>query len=105
VDFCVRTKVSNTKVKPTLFSEIGLATAKDGFIAGIVVAIILELGIIKIEGIQQAVAIWLLLVVALYLTYHHLVHHQSLISPPLDGFVIGFGWVFGILNVVSTIPH
>jgi tetrahydromethanopterin S-methyltransferase subunit F len=35
----------------------GLATARDGFVAGIVFAIIREPGIIKIEVLQQSVAI------------------------------------------------
>jgi hypothetical protein len=96
--------VSNTD-KRSLLIELGLATARDGFFAGAVVAAILQLGIIKIVIPQQGFAIAVLLILAAYLTYYHAVKHQSFISPPLDGSVIGFGWIFGLLSLVGIYPH
>jgi len=82
-----------------------LATAKEGFVVGVIVAAILQFGFIKVVFIQQAIAVWLILALAIYLTYHHLSHRKALLlRPSLDGFVIGFGWVFGLLNLVQTIP-
>jgi len=104
IRFFLQSKMSNIG-RRSLFTELGLATTKDGFFAGAVVAAILQLGIIKIVIPQQGFAIAVLLILAAYLTYHHAVKHHSFISPPLDGFVIGFGWVFGILSLLGIYPH
>jgi len=88
----------------SFFTEIGLATTKDGFAAGILAAVLLQLGFVKVVAIEQSIAIWLLLAFALYLTYYHATKRKSWLSPPLDGFMLGFGWVFGLLNLARTIP-
>ena len=95
--------MSNSE-KEGLFSETGLATKKDGFAAGIVVAILLRLGFVRIVVVEQSIAIWILLLFAVGLTVHHVVRRGSLLTAPLDGFIMGFGWLFGILNILQTIP-
>jgi len=63
-------------------------------------SVILEFGFIRNVVPQQGLAVVaILLILAAYLTYYHVAHHQSFINPPLDGFIIGFGWVFGILSL------
>ena len=89
-----------------LLHEIGLASTRDGFAAGIVVAILLQLGFIRIVVVEQSIAIWLLLIFAIVLTVYRVTHHnKSLLSPVLDGFVMGFGWLFALLNITQTFPH
>lgn len=87
-------------------TENDLATTKDGFIAGAIVAVLLLLGFIKIVGLEQAVAVWILLALAAYTTYYNVSHNRSLTSyPAWDGFILGFGWIFGIVSLVRMIQH
>jgi len=87
------------------FHDIGLATTKDGAIVGVIFAIGLLVGIIKVEVLSQKLAIWILLAVGILVGLHRLVKNRSFFSTPVDGFVIGFGLVFGILNLLfGNIP-
>jgi uncharacterized membrane protein YecN with MAPEG domain len=85
--------------------DIGLASTKDGAVVGAVFAIALLTGIIKVELLSQKAAIWLLLVIGLVVAVHRLMEHKSLFIAPVDGFVIGFGLVFSLLNLIfGNIP-
>jgi hypothetical protein len=77
---------------------------KDGFVIGILFAIVLQLGVIKIVMIQQAVAIWILLALTVYVTYYNVTHRKARFIPVIDGFIIGFGWLFEIFNLTMTFP-
>lgn len=91
--------MSNTP-KDDFFSDIGLATTKDGAVVGAIFAIALLVGIIRVEMLSQKLAIWFLLAVGIVVTVNHVTRHRSYFSPPVDGFIIGFGLVFGILNLL-----
>jgi hypothetical protein len=97
--------MSNTEEK-RVSTENDLATTKDGFVAGAIFAVLLLLGFIKIVALNEAFAIWILLALAAYTTYYNVSHKRSLTSyPAWDGFILGFGWIFGIVSLVLTIPH
>jgi fatty-acid desaturase len=86
-------------------ADIGLATTKDGAVVGAVFAIALLTGIIKVKMLSQKAAIWLLLVIGLAVAVHRLMAHESLFIAPVDGFVIGFGLIFSLLNIIfGNIP-
>lgn len=86
--------------KDDFLSDIGLASTKDGAIVGAIFAIALLVGIIKVEMLSQKFAIWLLLAIGVVVTINHVTRRKSYFSPPIDGFIIGFGLVFGALNLV-----
>jgi len=81
-----------------------LATFKDGFIVGILGAIALQLGIFTIQALQQIVAIYLLLGLSIIVTFARMWKRRSIFSPPVDGFILGFGWLFSLINFKYWIP-
>ena len=85
---------------------MGLATKKDGAIVGIIFAIIVLIGWIKLEiGIPQKFLIWIILLIGIIVAVYNLAKHRSLFTPSVDGFVQGFCLVYGFVNLLlGTIP-
>ena len=96
--------MSNTQNEQGFLAGIGLASRRDGLIAGVVAALIIRAGIVRIVVMEQSLAGWLLLALAFFLTVYDAVKRRSLFSPPIDGFIIGFGWLFGLLSLLQTFP-
>jgi hypothetical protein len=95
--------MSNTH-KKDFFADLALATTKDGFVAGAIFAILLLLGILRIEALEQRIAVVILLLISAYVTYYNIAHHRSLTSyPVVDGFLLGFGWIFGLVSIVQVL--
>jgi len=83
-----------------LLEEIGLATFKDGFTIGIFVALVLQLGIIKITTSMQEAIVSILLLVGIITSVNRAYRRKALINPPLDGFISGFGTLIGLINLI-----
>lgn len=91
--------MSNTERPRSFFAELALAKTKDGFIAGAIFAVLLLLGVLKIVALEQSIAVVILLLLAAYVTYYNAVHHESWSTyPVIDGFLLGFGWIFGLVS-------
>lgn len=84
-----------------MFEEIGLATYKDGFTLGGILALILELGIVQITTRLQEFIVFSLLVFGIFVAIHKVYTGSALINPPIDGFISGFGVVFGAINIIK----
>lgn len=98
--------MSNTNSKRSLFADLAFAKTKDGFIAGAIFAILLLLGILRIVALEQRIAVVILLLLSAYVTYYNAAHHQSLTSyPVVDGFLLGFGWIFGLVSLFQMLSH
>jgi hypothetical protein len=84
-----------------ILSEMGLATKNDGAIVGVIFAILVLIGWIKLEvGIPQKMLIWLILLIGIIVAGYNIRKHKSLFSPPIDGFVQGFCLVYGFINLL-----
>lgn len=84
----------------TLFEELGLATFRDGFIMGLFSALVLHLGIIEITTALQRAIVLSLLVVGILVSVNQAMRRKSLITPPWDGFISGFGTVIGLVDLM-----
>lgn len=84
----------------TLFEELGLTTFRDGFIIGLFSALILHLGIIEITTALQTAIVLILLIVGILVSVNQAMRRKSLISPPWDGFISGFGTFVGIVELI-----
>jgi len=95
----------NSKPPSDVLSGMGLATKWDGLIVGVMFALALHSGIIKIEiGFSQTIVVWLLLLIGVFIALYNAKKHKSLFSPPVDGFVMGFGILYSVLNLIQTTP-
>jgi hypothetical protein len=90
----------STSKNRTLFEELGLATFRDGFIVGLFSALILQLGIIDITTVTQRAIVFVLLGAGILVSVNQAVRRKSLISPPWDGFISGFGTFIGIIELL-----
>jgi len=88
-----------------MLSGMGLATKWDGLIVGVIFALALHSGILKIEiGLSQTIVVWLLLLIGVFVALYNAKKRKSLFSPPVDGFVMGFGILYSVLNIIQTMP-
>jgi hypothetical protein len=92
-----------TQREISLFEELGLATFQDGFFIGTFIAIFLRLGIIQIVSPLERLLTFTLLMLGIAVTVNKAFRRKSLTSsPPWDGFISGFGVVFGVINLIET---
>jgi hypothetical protein len=84
----------------TLFEELGLATFRDGFILGLLSALVLHLGIIDIRTSMQRAIVYILLLCGILISVNQAIRRKSLISPSWDGFISGFGTFIGIIDLM-----
>jgi hypothetical protein len=77
-----------------------LATFKDGFFLGVFFALILQLGIINITTSLQRFIVFVLLLAGIITTLNQAFRRKALISPSWDGFIAGFGWLIGIIDLL-----
>ena len=77
-----------------------MATFKDGFILGIISALVLQLGIINITTSLQKLIIIILLIAGILTSINQALRRKSLISPSWDGFISGFGTLIGIIDLM-----
>jgi hypothetical protein len=77
-----------------------LARFKDGFFLGFFFALVLQLGIINITTSLQKLIATVLLLVGIVVSINQAIRRKSLISPPWDGFISGFGTLLGIISLV-----
>jgi hypothetical protein len=91
----------------SIWDAIDMATFKDGFAGGALFAIAIQLGIVNILSPFDRVLVFVLLILGIGTTVNKLFSRGSLISPPWDGVVSGFGVILGILNIIETyvIPY
>ncbi len=83
-----------------------MAKMKDGFIVGAIFAVLLLLGVLKIVALEQTTAVVILLLLSAYVTYYNAAHHKSLSTyPAIDGFLLGFGWIFGLVSLLQMLAH
>ena len=85
----------------SLLEEFGLATYEDGFIVGALFAIVLHLGIIKIVTPLDNILVTVLLIAGILVALNKAFSRGSLISPPWDGFISGFGVILGGINLIE----
>jgi hypothetical protein len=90
------------QTKTSIFEEWGLATYLDGFLIGFFIAFILRLGIIKIVTPLEKLLIFSVVIFGVVLTFNKAFRRKSLITPPWDGFISGFGVVLGIISIIET---
>lgn len=86
----------------TIWEEITLATFRDGFIIGAIFALVLELGIIKIVTPLDKLIVFILLVSGIATSVNKAFSRGSLISPPWDGAISGFGVILGIVSILQV---
>jgi len=91
-----------TKRDNSLWGELGLATYLDGFLIGFFIAFILRLGIIQIVTPLEKLLIFSVVIFGVVLTFNKAFRRKSLITPPWDGFISGFGVVLGIISIIET---
>ncbi len=71
-------------------------TYQNGFIAGVILALLMYSEIIAIRmGVQFGQAI---LFMALVFEFIRMKQRRSVINTTTDGFISGFSWVYGFLN-------
>jgi hypothetical protein len=82
------------------FEDWKLARFRDGFVIGIFVALVLHLGIINITTSMQKAILVILLFVGIGISINQAFRKKSLISPPWDGFISGFGTLVAIIELL-----
>jgi hypothetical protein len=78
-------------------------THKNGFGIGIVAALLIHLGIMAITMVEHTIAIVSLLLFAAFVTYKRKQKNASVFNPAYDGFIEGFGWVFGLIGIYKIL--
>jgi len=91
----------NTSNK-SIWEELGLATFRDGFIGGTLFAIVMQLGIVKVIDPFGRILVFVLLILGIATAINKTFSRGSLISPPWDGVIAGFGVVLGVFQVITT---
>jgi len=72
-------------------------TALNGFLFGAIAGLALRLGIVRVTFDIATIFIAIGAVITLY---RHL-KRRSMINPTSDGFITGFCWVYGVLNLLE----
>jgi len=70
-------------------------TLVHGFIFGSIAGLALRLGIVRVS-IDIA---YLVIFLGLVITIVRVIKRKSMINPTSDGFIMGFCWVYGVLNL------
>jgi hypothetical protein len=93
--------------KDTIWEKLDLATFRDGFLGGTLFAIGIQLGIVKIVDPLGTILVFLLLILGIATAINKAFSRGSLISPPWDGVISGFGVVLGIFQIITAyiLPH
>jgi hypothetical protein len=79
-----------------------LATFKDGFIIGTFISIIFQLGIIQVTTPFDKILVFFLMMLGIAVGFYKPFKRRSLISPPWDGFISGFGVILGCVNLLKA---
>ena len=77
-----------------------LARFRDGFFLGFFFALILQLGIVEITTSLQKAIVATLLLLGIVVSLNQAMRRKSLISPPWDGFISGFGTFIGFIDLI-----
>ena len=72
---------------------------RQGFIVGALFALLLRYGIVTIT-IEREITL-ILLVLGIFIAFHQAFRRKSLINPPSDGFISGFGTILGMFGLFS----
>lgn len=72
-------------------------TALNGFIFGAIAGLALRLGIVRVSFDIATFFI----AIGTVITLHRYVRRKSMTTPTGDGFIGGFCWVYGVLNLLE----
>jgi len=80
-------------------------TSRQGFVAGLVVALLFEAGVyfkrINISDLAHLIIIVLAVILSVIITVYNIYRRRSMISPTIDGFVYGFTIFYTLLQLLQ----
>jgi hypothetical protein len=78
-------------------------TLVQGFIAGAIVAVLIQGGIIVVSVPLESLT-WVVLAIAAIFTLARTLRQQSLINTTVDGFILGLAWIFAFIGLARSAP-
>jgi hypothetical protein len=86
----------------SFFEAWRLATFKDGFIIGAFFSLVFQLGIIQVAEPFDRILVFSLSILGVAVGFYKPFARKSLISPPWDGTISGFGVILGLVTLLKT---